>query len=46
MKYLLWQVNGYEWNPDYAGQTERSDVFISGAESLLSENGRQYIASA
>lgn len=45
VKRQLWQVNGYEWTPDYAGLTARPDAFISGAESLLSqENGRQHIA--
>ncbi|HAL0348775.1 TPA: F4 (K88) fimbria accessory protein FaeJ, partial [Escherichia coli] len=40
VKRQLWQVNGYEWTPDYAGLTARPDAFISGAESLLSqENG-------
>ncbi len=40
-------VNGYEWTPDYAGLTARPDAFISGVESLLSqENGRQHIAGA
>ena len=47
VKRQLWQVNGYEWTPDYAGSTARYDAFISGAESLLSqENGRQHIAGA
>ena len=47
VKRQLWQVNGYEWTPDYAGLTVRPDAFISGAESLLSqENGRQHIAGA
>lgn len=36
VKRQLWQVNGYEWPPDYAGLTARPDAFISGAESLLS----------
>lgn len=43
VKCQLWQVNGYEWIPDYAGFTARPDAFISGAGS---ENGRQYIAGA
>ncbi len=47
VKRQLWQVNGYEWTPDYAGLTARPDAFISGAESLLSqENGSQHIAGA
>lgn len=47
VKRQLWQVNGYEWTPDYAGLTARYDAFISGAESLLSqENGSQHIAGA
>ncbi|ECI0430305.1 fimbrial protein [Salmonella enterica subsp. enterica] len=47
VKRQLWQVNGYEWTPDYAGLTARPDAFISGAESrLLQENGRQHIAGA
>ncbi|HFI2872927.1 TPA: fimbrial protein [Escherichia coli] len=48
MRHLLaWQVNGYEWSPAYAGLTARPDAFVSGAESLLSqENGRQHIAGA
>lgn len=47
VKRQLWEVNGYEWTPDYAGLTARPDVFISGVESLLSqENGRQHIAGA
>lgn len=47
VKRLLWQVRGYEWTPDYAGLTARPDAFISGAESLLSqENDRQYIVGA
>lgn len=47
VKSQLWQVNGYEWTPDYAGSTARYDAFISGAESLLSQdNGRQHIAGA
>lgn len=47
VKRQLWQVSGYEWTPDYAGLTARPDAFISGAESLLSqENGSQHIAGA
>ncbi len=47
VKRQLWQVNGYEWTPVYAGLTACSDAFISGAESLLSqENGSQHIAGA
>ena len=47
VKRQLWQVNGYEWSPAYAGLTARPDAFVSGAESLLSqENGRQHIAGA
>lgn len=47
VKRQLWQVNGYEWTPDYSGLTACPDAFISGAESLLSqENDRQYIAGA
>ncbi len=47
VKRQLWQVKGYEWTPDYAGLTARPDAFISGTESLLSqENGRQHIAGA
>ncbi len=47
VKHQLWQVNGYEWTPGYAGLTARPDAFISGAESLLSqENGSQHIAGA
>ncbi|WP_218071400.1 F4 (K88) fimbria accessory protein FaeJ [Escherichia coli] len=47
VKRQLWQVNGYEWTPDYAGLTARPDSFISGAESLLpQDNARQRIAGA
>ncbi|MEB5957035.1 fimbrial protein [Escherichia coli] len=47
MKRQLWQASGYECAPDYAGLTVRPDAFISGAESLLTqENDRQYIAGA
>lgn len=47
VKRQLWQVNGYEWTPDYAGLTARLDAFISEAESLLSQgNGSQHIAGA
>lgn len=47
VKHQLWQVNGYEWSPVYAGVTARPDAFVSGAESLLSqENGTQQIAGA
>ncbi|HFW3352344.1 TPA: F4 (K88) fimbria accessory protein FaeJ [Salmonella enterica subsp. enterica serovar Eastbourne] len=47
VKRQLWQVNGYEWTPDYTGLTARPDAFISGAEPLLSqENDRQHIAGA
>ena len=47
VKRQLWQVNGYEWTPDYAGLTARPDAFISGVESLLSQgNNRQHIAGA
>ncbi|EHC6649135.1 fimbrial protein, partial [Salmonella enterica subsp. enterica] len=42
-----WQVNGYEWTSGHAGLPARPDAFISGAESLLSqENDRQHIAGA
>lgn len=47
VKHQLWQVNGYEWSPVYAGVTARPDAFFSGAESLLShKNGTQQIAGA
>ncbi|ELY8837621.1 F4 (K88) fimbria accessory protein FaeJ [Escherichia coli] len=47
VKRQLWQVNGYEWTPEYAGLTARPDAFISGAEMLTTqENGRQHIAGA
>ncbi|WP_096975911.1 F4 (K88) fimbria accessory protein FaeJ [Escherichia coli] len=47
VKRQLWQVNGYKWIPNYAGLTARPDAFISGAESLLSqENDRQHIVGA
>lgn len=46
-KWQLLQVNGHEWTPNYAGLTARPDAFISGTESLLSqENGKQHIAGA
>ncbi|EHB8454727.1 F4 (K88) fimbria accessory protein FaeJ, partial [Salmonella enterica] len=47
VKRQLWQVNGYEWAPDYAGLTARPDAFISEAEMLTSQGeGRQHIAGA
>ncbi|HAX5102205.1 TPA: F4 (K88) fimbria accessory protein FaeJ [Escherichia coli] len=47
VKRQLWQVNGYEWTPGYAGLTARPDAFISGAEGLSSqENDRPHIAGA
>lgn len=47
VKRQLWQVNGYEWTPDYAGLTARPDAFVSVAELLTSsEKDRQYIAGA
>ncbi|MBW5840050.1 F4 (K88) fimbria accessory protein FaeJ, partial [Yersinia enterocolitica] len=47
VKRQLWQVNGYEWTPDYAGLTARPDAFISGAELLTSQDkDKQHIAGA
>ncbi|MFL4555370.1 fimbrial protein [Yersinia kristensenii] len=47
VKRQLWQVSGYDWEPVYSGLTTWSDAFISGAESLPSqEENKQRIAGA
>ncbi|HGB9100802.1 TPA: F4 (K88) fimbria accessory protein FaeJ [Salmonella enterica subsp. enterica serovar Saintpaul] len=47
VKRQLWQVNGYEWTPDYTGLAARPDAFISGTESLMSQDkNKQHIAGA
>ncbi|HHT0305671.1 TPA: F4 (K88) fimbria accessory protein FaeJ [Raoultella planticola] len=47
VKRQLWQVNGYEWAPNYTGLTARPDAFISGAELLTSQDkDKQHIAGA
>lgn len=47
VKRLLWQVNGYDWEPLYSGLTARPDAFVSGAAPLSSQNEEvQCIAGA